>query len=158
MSDGMAMSRPINVAFKISAMPLASRAASFKPVRPMSPNSGHHARDGADQPEQRRDADDDFEHDQAAFEPDDFMARGGLQRVHVVGFRPVEMVGGKQQQASERRRFLFAHAAQRFHSSRVSQAASDAVISGGTTLRQRNASARSTMNASPTTEVSPNMM
>jgi hypothetical protein len=32
------MSRPINVAFKISAMPLASRAASFKPVTPMSLN------------------------------------------------------------------------------------------------------------------------
>jgi hypothetical protein len=32
------------------------------------------------------------------------------------------------------------------------------VISGGTTLRQRNASARSTMNANPMTEVSPNMM
>ena len=34
--------------------------------------------------------------------------------------------------------------------------ASDAVISGGTTLLQRKTSPRSTMNASPTTEVSPN--
>src|SRR3984885_2960537 len=40
----------------------------------------HHADDGADQPQQRRDADDDFEDDEAAFEPDDFPARSGFQR------------------------------------------------------------------------------
>ena len=109
------MSRPMSVARRISAMPCASFAASFKPVWPRSPNTRHHARDRADEAEQRRDADDDFQHDEAAFEPDDFMARGGLQRVHVVGLRPVEMVGGEQQQASERRRFLRADAAQTFH-------------------------------------------
>ena len=86
-------------------MPLASRAASFKPAYADVAEQGHHAGDGADEAEQRRDADDDFEHDQAAFEPDDFMARGGLQRVHIVRLRPVEVVGGQQEQASERRRF-----------------------------------------------------
>jgi len=45
-----------------------------------------------------------------------------------------------------------------FTSSRDLQAASAPVMSGGTTLPQRNASPRSTMNANPTTEVSPSMM
>jgi hypothetical protein len=159
MSEGMAMSRPMSVARKIRRC----RAASFRGVvqagLPDVAENRHHARNGADEAEQRRDADDDFQHDEAAFEPDDFMARGGLERVHVVGLGPVEAVGGEQQQASERRRFLqFADTAQRFSaSSRVWHAASDRVISGGTTFFQRN-EPRSTMNASPTTEVSPSKM
>ena len=93
-------------------MPLASRRGVVQAGHADVAEQGHHARDGADQSEQRRDADDDFEHDEAAFEPDDFMARGGLQRVHVVRFRPIQMVGGEQQQASERRRFSVADVAQ----------------------------------------------
>ena len=46
---------------------------------------GHHAEDGADEAQQRRNADDDFEDDEAAFEPDDFPARGRFQRTDVLG-------------------------------------------------------------------------
>ncbi len=153
------MSRPISVARRINAMPLASLRGVVQAGLPDVAEHRHHAGDGADQAQQRRDADDDFEHDEPAFEPDDFMAGGGLQRVHVVRFRPVQMVGGEQQQASERRRFpVGRRGTSAFVSSRVRQAVSAAVISGGTTLFQRNARARSTMNVSPTTEVSPSKM
>src|ERR1035437_4243024 len=76
---------------------------------------GDHADDGADKSEQRRDADDDFQDDEAAFEPDDFVARGGFERIHIVGLGPVEMRGGEQEQATERRRVFFAEPAEIFH-------------------------------------------
>src|SRR5271167_2768483 len=53
---------------------------------------GDHSRNRADEPKQWGDADDDLQYDEAAFQPDDFMARGGLQGVHVLRLRPVEMV------------------------------------------------------------------
>src|ERR1039457_3051568 len=65
---------------------------------------GHHADDGADETEQWRDADDDFQHDEAAFEPDDFPPRGGFERTGIFRFRPGEMIDGEEDQAAERRR------------------------------------------------------
>ena len=153
------MSRPIKVAFRIKRDALGQPRGVVQTGHADVAEQGHHAGDGADEAEQRRDADDDFEHDQAAFEPDDFMARGGLQRVHVVRLRPVEVVGGQQQQASERRRFPAADVASALWCRRGSgRPSSAAAISGGTTLFQRNASARSTMNVRPTTEVNPSKM
>ena len=66
-------------------------------------------------PSSGRDADDDFQHHQAAFQAHDFAARGGFQRADIFRLGPVQMVGGEEQQAAERRGILLAQRAQVVH-------------------------------------------
>src|ERR1019366_798955 len=76
---------------------------------------GHHAEDRADQAEQRGDAHDDLQHNQAAVQTGHFLAGAGLDSIDGLGFGPIEMLGGEQQQAADGGVVLLADAPEHRH-------------------------------------------
>ena len=142
---GMAIASPTMVVLSASEMPRAMACGSLcGGTLAEGGEDFHQSRDRAEQPEQRSDADDHLQHEEAAFQPHDFVPRARLHRLHVFGFGPVQMV-------AEPVEAMRPSAEGSLRSSRVSRATPSGSscpstsisfsISGGTTSRRRRASA-----------------
>ena len=64
------------------------------------------ARDGTQQTQQRRDADDQFQHGEPAFQTHDLAAGGGLNRLGVLGARHAQMAQRNARQRRKGRRII----------------------------------------------------
>ena len=74
-------------------MPSATAFVSEAPRAQAEPREDmDETRDGSDQSDQWRDAGDDFEHDQPALEPDQFVPRPRLHGLDIFRTRPAQML------------------------------------------------------------------